>query len=75
MLLKKLKIHWESFAIKSPYFSVITDDKYKNPDVSTIESFYKSGSLSVENIMNQLKQLNINFKTDQSLYFGWGGED
>lgn len=79
-LLKTLQKTWDNFGKKDPYFSVITDDKYKDENLSdkVIEEFYlcdnaKACTKYINQKLKEHAKISLNhFRDKTALDFGCG---
>ncbi len=67
--------HWKLFGEKDPYFGVLSDEKFKNENLSeaSIREFYRSGELFVDETEQRVSRLfNETLKGKSTLDFGCG---
>ncbi len=66
---------WEKWGSQNPYFGVITDEKYRNENISAAskEEFFLSGTHHVEHVLNVCRQhFDPDFSPQRVLDFGCG---
>lgn len=66
---------WEKLGKDDPYFSVITQDKYKESNLTeeSKEDFFRSGHSYIENVLKKIrKHLHPNYSVKKALDFGCG---
>lgn len=66
---------WEKYGKNDPYFSVLTDDKFRKSNLSDehIKDFFKSGQDYVHNILDKIKvNIDPDFTIKKALDFGCG---
>lgn len=71
MSLNDTKNKWKKLGEKDPLWSVLTWDDKKDMKWNNDE-FYETGSIEINNLFQQIKELNIKVKYDNALDFGCG---
>jgi 2-polyprenyl-3-methyl-5-hydroxy-6-metoxy-1,4-benzoquinol methylase len=75
MLYNNSDDEWEKFGKDDPYYGVVSDDKYRNTNLTTDakEVFFMSGLDYVEHILQKIRQhINPVFSIKRALDFGCG---
>jgi len=75
MLSKQTDKEWEKFGKYSPYFGVLTEEKYScsHDTKENLEEFFQSGVLHVDTVFQKIKQkIDPSFKPKSILDFGCG---
>lgn len=66
---------WEQFGKNDPYFSVITRNRFRSPNLTdkNKEEFFESGFNYINHVLGQIRQhINPNFSINRALDFGCG---
>lgn len=71
-ILKATDKHWEDWGKHAPYFGVVTDEKFRNPDKAALDAFFDSGRAHVDSVLRTIRGFYPQFAPTRSLDFGCG---
>jgi SAM-dependent methyltransferase len=70
--LKSTDKHWEDWGKNAPYYGVVTDEKFRNPDSAALDAFFASGSEHIDSVLKTIRGFLPQFAPSRSLDFGCG---
>jgi SAM-dependent methyltransferase len=63
---------WQTISASYPYFGVLADEKFLNPDGRGLEDFFASGEREIERLLRVIRERFGDFRPSSALDFGCG---